>query len=54
MFYTGKLVKGRRHDYGSLINQNDGSKYEGLWVDDVKSGRGIITFEDGRKYNGEW
>ena len=32
----------------------DGSSYDGEWVDNQMSGRGIFKFVDGRQYFGEW
>jgi hypothetical protein len=32
----------------------DGKYYEGEWIDDKKSGHGLLAFEDGSYYFGSW
>ena len=33
---------------------NDGIRYDGQFVDDLKEGYGTYTWTDGRKYEGWW
>ena len=28
-------------------------RYEGIWLDDKRSGLGVMTFSDGEKYDGD-
>jgi hypothetical protein len=28
--------------------------YEGAYLDEMRHGRGVLTWEDGTKYDGEW
>lgn len=45
---------GERHGNGEVL-WNDGSKYAGDWVDDVREGKGTEFFGDGKvKYVGDW
>ena len=37
-----------RHEYGN------GDMYEGDWVDDVRSGLGVLTMANGDRYEGHW
>ena len=32
----------------------DGSKYDGEWYKDEKTGKGTLTYRDGSVYSGEW
>lgn len=32
----------------------DGSKYEGYWSDNKRSGKGTFYYADANKYRGEW
>lgn len=32
----------------------NGSKYIGDFINDLKHGLGVITYENGDEYNGEW
>ena len=43
MRYTGTVLFGRRNGFGLGIYY-DGSKYQGMWVNDLKDGSG--KFED--------
>jgi len=36
---------------GTYTHQN-GSKYDGQWVDDKQDGNGVETWPDGAKYSG--
>ena len=36
------------------MNENDGTVYEGNYVDGVMSGQGRYTWPDGLVYDGEW
>ena len=58
-----KLVYKGEHKYGYKNGKGVGMyynfdfewiKYEGDWVDDVKEGRGIMTWSSGRQYTGEF
>jgi|LauGreDrversion4_2_1035121.scaffolds.fasta_scaffold124805_3 hypothetical protein len=42
---------GLRHGQGTFYYSN-GSKYEGMWRDNLKNGYGSFTFEDGTTYDG--
>eukprot|EP00026_Physarum_polycephalum_P000969 Phypoly_transcript_00970.p1 GENE.Phypoly_transcript_00970~~Phypoly_transcript_00970.p1 ORF type:complete len:1129 (-),score=252.32 Phypoly_transcript_00970:187-3573(-) len=50
--YTGFFSKGKREGTGTC-EWKDGSKYEGNWKDDKRSGMGKYTCE-GLVYDGEW
>jgi len=32
----------------------NGAKYEGMWRDDLQHGKGVETWTDGSKYEGEY
>ena len=32
----------------------DESEYVGQWAEDMRHGKGIMTDENGRKYEGDW
>ena len=58
-----KLVYKGEHKYGYKNGKGVGMyynfdfewiKYEGDWIDDVKEGRGIMTWSSGRQYTGEF
>jgi len=40
-----------RYGHGTFYYSN-GSKYEGMWRDNLKNGHGVFTFEDGTSYEG--
>ena len=51
MIFTGTILFGRRNGFGSAL-YSDGSKYQGMWVNDLKDGSGKFEdamggFEDG-------
>ena len=37
-----------------ILNNPDGKKYQGDFVNDKKEGIGVFIWKDGRKYAGEW
>ena len=37
-----------------IFNWPDGKKYDGGYINDLRSGQGTFTWADGRKYIGEW
>ncbi|CAG9330971.1 unnamed protein product [Blepharisma stoltei] len=52
--YTGEWNdKNQRYGFGMQI-WNDGSKYEGLWKNDMANGKGRLIHADGDVYEGEW
>lgn len=42
----------RFHGQGTYVNSR--GKYEGNWVDGVKSGQGVFTAKGGESYTGQW
>jgi len=37
-----------------IINYNNGDKYEGEYIDNIKEGKGIYYYNNGDKYEGEF
>lgn len=50
--YTGKWVHGQKH--GTGIQILEAGTYEGMFVRDVRTGFGTLTYKDGTTYNGSW
>ncbi|MFN3917611.1 MAG: phospholipid carrier-dependent glycosyltransferase [Flavobacteriales bacterium] len=53
MGYTGDMVDGKRHGFGT-IKSADGSSYEGEWVEDRKEGKGKFVWSNGMSFEGEF
>ncbi len=51
--YTGEMDDDMRHGHGVLVSPDGTSKYEGLWFNNKRHGRGVQTYPDW-KYDGEW
>ena len=51
--YTGDLVDGKRHGYGTE-RWPDGRQYVGQWHNGTRHGLGMVTWPNGQKYIGEW
>tara|TARA_B110000259_G_scaffold159519_1_gene182568 strand:- start:324 stop:2201 length:1878 start_codon:yes stop_codon:yes gene_type:complete len=51
--YEGEWSDGDYNGYGKQIWPAGGS-YEGYFVSDTRSGKGVYSNEDGRKFNGTW
>ena len=47
----GWLASGKR---GRVITYSDGSRYEGEYKRDKKSGYGVLYYVDGNRYEGGW
>jgi len=59
MKYVGEFKYGKRHGKGILMmpdrETSRGQKqYEGQWKDNLPTGKGTLTFTDGRKFVGQW
>jgi hypothetical protein len=53
--YTGERnAKGEYHGKGTIISEQQGSKYEGDWKYNKRDGFGVETWTDGDSYSGEW
>ncbi|XP_042299891.1 radial spoke head 10 homolog B-like isoform X1 [Sceloporus undulatus] len=53
--YIGQWVEGKRHGKGTIYYNREGSSwYEGDFVYNVKSGRGIRCYRSGNIYEGQW
>lgn len=52
MSYEGTYLGTMKHGYGKL--RMSGSTYEGEFRDDLKSGSGVLTWDDGRQYRGQF
>jgi len=54
--YVGALSRGRRHGHGVHVSaKRDGEVYEGDFVEDARSGEGVLTSGDGRHvWRGRW
>ena len=52
--YVGSWIDGYKHGEGTIIVTELGFKYEGNWVSDELQGHGVITFDDGVKYVGNF
>eukprot|EP00929_Paragymnodinium_shiwhaense_P009490 TRINITY_DN113679_c0_g1_i1.p2 TRINITY_DN113679_c0_g1~~TRINITY_DN113679_c0_g1_i1.p2 ORF type:complete len:261 (-),score=66.77 TRINITY_DN113679_c0_g1_i1:255-1037(-) len=50
--FTGQLVNGKRQGTGNWKSLS--TQYDGQWDDDLISGHGHQTWQDGRKYHGEF
>lgn len=50
--YEGERANGRKHGVGRLVS--NGATYEGDFVEDLKHGQGVLTWDDGRQYRGQW
>eukprot|EP00347_Sterkiella_histriomuscorum_P003252 403365008 len=48
--YIGEYKDDKKHGYGVL--ESSDYKYEGNWFENVKEGKGVTTWKDGRKYEG--
>ena len=42
------------HGKGVLTYKNGGNKYEGHWKNDLRHGKGVHTFSNGQKVEGNW
>ena len=51
--YTGTLLNGKRHGYGTLYIQ-EGGKYEGNWENGLYQGTGTLILADGNIYVGDF
>lgn len=51
--YTGEFFQGQRHGFGTFV-YDDGSRYEGGWVNNVKQGDGKYTTANGVVYFGQF
>ncbi|HOY39295.1 MAG TPA: hypothetical protein PLK75_08345 [Bacteroidales bacterium] len=51
--YTGNWAVNRRNGYGIQIFFSTQGKYDGFWIDDERSGRGLM-FDNQGKYDGLW
>jgi hypothetical protein len=57
--YVGEFRNGKRDGKGTLMYPDleatgRQKQYEGQWKEDMPSGKGTLTFYDGRKFVGEW
>ncbi|GAW80323.1 protein kinase [Plasmodium gonderi] len=52
--YIGTTKNRRRHGYGYYVYKESGSIYEGEWIENEKSGHGILYNEKEVVYSGEW
>lgn len=50
--YEGEYKEGKKWGRGRLSSPD--FEFEGFFVKDVINGKGIMKYEDGRKYEGEW
>jgi hypothetical protein len=46
-------VKNKSSGYGEYIHSN-GTKYEGMWLEDLQHGQGLETWPDGSSYQGNY
>jgi hypothetical protein len=51
--YEGRLVDGKPHGFGTLIEAN-GNRFEGYFERGVKMGQGKMTLSDGHFFEGFW
>ena len=52
--YIGQYLLGKEHGKGTFVWVNRGARYEGDFVNGLRSGKGIQSFADGERYEGEW
>ena len=50
----GSWIEGEYHGEGTLIDKEAGLRYEGNWVSDEMQGFGVIRYDDGEKYEGNF
>ena len=52
-WYIGYCTEGKENN-DSVFLYPDGSKYEGFWISDLRSGSGTYTYPNGDTYEGDW
>eukprot|EP01032_Pedospumella_encystans_P018979 gene18979-21589_t len=50
--YDGQVKDGKKNGVGKFIHEN--YSYEGQWLNDVREGKGRLTYSDGRVYDGQF
>ncbi|XP_078354008.1 radial spoke head 1 homolog isoform X2 [Oculina patagonica] len=52
--YQGEYQNGKRHGMGKYTFVKGRARYEGEYVEDLRSGQGIFWYPDGSVYEGAW
>ena len=52
--YVGGVKRGKRNGGGKMILKNEGTCYDGEWVDGLKHGEGELDYGNGKVYTGQW
>ena len=54
--YTGQMMKGRAHGFGSWVPKDGKKIHTGFWRLNLQHGYGVCRqiFETGRRWEGEW
>lgn len=47
-------MNGQRSGKGIAISSEDGTKYEGEWLNNLRHGKGVETWTDGAVYKGDY
>lgn len=52
--YVGDYHYGKKNGFGTFLDPNKRTKYEGNWTEGAQSGRGKLTIEGFKSRYGEW
>lgn len=54
LYYSGQIGYRGKDGWGRMLNEQDGSLYEGLFNEDQANGFGRIVYGNGDVYEGQW
>lgn len=54
--YNGQMEDGKKHGYGcyEFVERGEHMQYEGEFEEDLRHGRGVLEWQDGRMYRGQF